>query len=93
MSLSIFFPAPMSDFPVSAQLVELVHLLLSACPREPIPAEPSGSVLRSALGRAGSGFGYQPLIPVHVGGGETVLQLWFMLHVGSVDTWSFSVCQ
>lgn len=75
----------MSDFPVSAQLVELVHLLLSACPREPITAEPPGSVLRSALGSSGSGFGYQPLIPGHVGGGETVLQLWFMLHVGSMD--------
>lgn len=93
MSLSIFFPAAMSDFLVSAQLVELVHFLLSACPREPIPAEPSESVLRSALGRAGSGFGYQTRIPSHVGGGETVPQLWFMLHLGSMDTWSFSVCQ
>lgn len=40
----------MSDFPVSAQLVELVHLLLSACSGELIPVKSSGLVFPSALG-------------------------------------------
>lgn len=40
----------MSDFPVSAQLAELVRFLLSSCSGELIPAKSSGPVLPSALG-------------------------------------------